>query len=358
MIDLRSDTVTKPTPEMRKAIAEAEVGDDVFGDDATVNELERATAELLGKEAALFVPSGTMANQLAIRVHTRHGDEVLLERGAHIFNAEAGAAAALGGVTCRTIDGRRGIFTADDLLASLRPPNVHHAPQRLVCVENTHNVGGGTVWPLGILAELAAAARDRGLAVHMDGARLWNATAATGTPERGYAAHCDTVSVCYSKGLGAPVGSALVGSAKLIGIARHFRKMYGGGMRQAGILAAGALHALRHHRQRLTEDHDNARALAAALAQIPGVILEGGPVETNIVRFCVPGDDADRIARALNGRGVLVLPTGPESFRAVTHLMISRQDIDAALDIFREVMESARDPLRSSRQPQVGPVTA
>lgn len=358
MIDLRSDTVTRPTPEMRKAIAEAEVGDDVFGDDPTVNELERATAELLGKEAALFVPSGTMANQLAIRVHTRHGDEVLLERGAHIFNAEAGAAAALAGVTCRTIDGRRGIFSADDLLGVLTSPDVHHAPQRLVCVENTHNVGGGSVWPLGILAELAATAHDRGLTVHMDGARLWNATAATGTPERGYAAHCDTISVCYSKGLGAPVGSALVGSAKRISVARHFRKMYGGGMRQAGVLAAAALHALRNHRQRLPQDHENASALAAALAQIPGVLLEGGPPETNIVRFCVPGDDAHRIVRALQDSGVLLLATGPESFRAVTHLMVSRQDIDAASNALREVIESARNPLRSARQPQPGPVPA
>jgi threonine aldolase len=358
MIDLRSDTVTQPTDEMRRAMAEAEVGDDVFGDDPTVNELERVTAELLGKEAAVFVPSGTMANQLALRVHTRHGDEILLEGGAHILNYEAGAAAALAGVMCRTIEGRRGVFTADDLLNVLRRPDVHNAPQRLVCVENTHNVGGGSIWPLGTLAELSAAGHDRGLALHMDGARLWNATAATGTPERGYAAHCDTVSVCYSKGLGAPVGSALVGSAKLIGVARRFRKMYGGGMRQAGILAAGALHALQHHRQRLIDDHANARALAEGLIQIPGVMLDGGPVETNIVRFRIPGEDAQRIATALRDRGVLLLPIGPESFRAVTHLMITRENIDAALAALREIIEAARDPLRPSRQAHGGPVPA
>jgi len=346
MIDLRSDTVTRPTPEMRRAMAEAEVGDDVFGDDPTVKELERATAELLGKEAAVFVPSGTMANQLALRVHTRHGDEVILESGAHVFEAEGGAAAALAGVMCRRLEGRRGIFTADDLLASLTAPDVHHAPQRLVCVENTHNVGGGSVWPLGTLAELSAVTREHGLAVHMDGARLWNATAATGTPERAYASHCDTVSVCYSKGLGAPVGSALVGPAPLIQTARRYRKMYGGGMRQAGVLAAGALHALRHHRQRLADDHANARALAQGLAHIPGILLDDSRLETNIVRFRLPGADARRIVTALHSRGVALLPTGPDSFRAVTHLDITPDDIPAALQTLTAVLTNDRARLQ------------
>src|SRR5688572_10444514 len=205
MIDLRSDTVTKPTPAMRRAMAEAEVGDDVFGEDPTVNELERATADLLGKEAAVFVPSGTMANQLAVRLHTRTGDEVLLEAGSHVYNNEAGAAASLSGVTCRTLAGRRGIFTAADLLAALRPDDVHHAPATLVCVENTHNAGGGSVWPVEELADLAGAARGRGLRLHMDGARLRNASAASGVPQRRYAEPCDSVSACFSKGLGAPV---------------------------------------------------------------------------------------------------------------------------------------------------------
>src|ERR1700722_4064558 len=210
VVDLRSDTVTRPTPAMRKAMAEAEVGDDVFGEDPTVAELERQTAELLAKEAALFVPSGTMGNELAVRLHTNSGDEILLEAGAHIFNYEAGGVAALSGVTCRLIQGKRGIFSAADVLAALRPADVHHSPIKLVCVENTHNVGAGSVWPISALAEVSAAARSRGLAVHMDGARLWNAAVASGIPESQFASHCDSISVCFSKGLGAPVGSALV----------------------------------------------------------------------------------------------------------------------------------------------------
>ena len=338
MIDLRSDTVTKPTQAMRRVIFEAPVGDDVFGDDPTVNELERLTADLLGKEAALFVPSGTMANQLAVRTQTHSGDEILLEAGAHIFNSEAGAAASLSGVTCRPIHGRRGILTASDLLAVLTSSDVHHAPQRMVCIENTHNTGGGSVWPLETLAELSAAAREHGLAMHMDGARLWNAAAASGIPERDFAAHCDSVSVCFSKGLGAPVGSALAGSAKLIARARHYRKMYGGGMRQAGLLAAAALHALRHHRQRLVDDHANAQTLARGLQQIPGVELDCVPCETNIVRFRAPGRDASGIVASLRRQGVALLDVGPECFRAVTHLEISAADIQTALRVIREVI--------------------
>jgi threonine aldolase len=347
MIDLRSDTVTKPTPAMRRAIAEAEVGDDVFGEDPTVNALERATADLLGKEAAMFVASGTMANQLAVRLHTRPGDEALMETGAHVFGKEAGAAAALSGVTCRLIEGRRGIFTAGDLIAALRPLDIHHAPTRLVCVENTHNGGGGSVWPLATLAELSAAVRSRGLKLHMDGARLWNASIASGIAERAYAEHCDSVAVCFSKGLGAPVGSALAGPTEFIDRARRFRKMLGGGMRQAGLLAAGALHALRHHRERLAEDHANARTLAAGLAEIPGIELEASDVETNIVRFRTVGRDAPMIAKALAECGVLVFATGPESIRAVTHLMISEDDVRRALRIIREVMVRA-EPIQST----------
>jgi len=337
MIDLRSDTVTKPTPAMRKAMADAEVGDDVFGEDPTVAELERTTAELLGKEAALFVPSGTMSNELAVRMQTTSGDEILVEAAAHIFNHEAGAPAVLSGVTCRLIHGQRGIFTAADLLNKLRPPDVHHCPTKLVCVENTHNEGSGSVWPLATLAELSAAALSNGLAVHMDGARLWNAAAAGGATEAQYARHCDTISVCYSKGLGAPVGSALVGSNELIQRARRFRKMWGGGMRQAGIIAAGALYALRNNRRRLAEDHANARKLADGLAQIRGVEL-AGPIETNIVRFAIPGKNAAAIVKALRERRVLVFDTGPQSIRAVTHLQVSSGDIDSALIAFGQVL--------------------
>ena len=323
---------------MRKAMAEAEVGDDVFGDDPTVRELERTTAELLGKEAALFVPSGTMGNELAVRMHASSGDEIIVEASSHIFSAEAGAPAALSGVTCRLIQGKQGIFTASDLLGVLRQPDVHYAPQKLVCVENTHNVGAGKVWPLETLAELAAAAHQRGLAVHMDGARLWNAAAASGISEKQYASHCDTASVCFSKGLGAPVGSALVGSADQIARARRFRKMWGGGMRQAGIIAAGALYALRHHRARMAEDHANARKLAEGLSQIPGVELLGAPFETNIVRFRIPDRSAADIVAALKSRGVLILSTGADSMRAVTHLQVSAADIEEVLGKFSQVL--------------------
>ena len=305
MIDIRSDTVTRPTPEMRRAIAEAEVGDDVFGDDPTINQLERTTADLLGKEAAMFVPTGTMANQLAVRLHTQGGDEVLLESGAHIFGKEAGAASALHGVTLRTISGQRGIFTADDLLAALRPIDVHHPPTTLVCVENTHNVGGGSVWPLATLVELSKAVRQRGLKFHMDGARIWNAAVASGVSERTYAGLCDTVAVCFSKSLGAPIGSALAGPADLIARGRRFRKMLGGGMRQAGMLAAAALYALDHHRSRLADDHLNARALAEGLSHLPGVRIDVSSVQTNIVRFSIPGIDAAAFAEACASVGCL-----------------------------------------------------
>jgi threonine aldolase len=338
MIDLRSDTVTQPTPAMRKAMAEAQVGDDVFGEDPTVQQLEHETAELLGKEAALFVPSGTMGNELAVRLHTTSGDEIIVEAGSHIFNHESGGAAALSGVTCRLIHGRRGIFSPDDLLPLLRPSNVHHSPTKLVCVENSHNEGGGAVWPLAVLAELSKAVHERGLPLHMDGARLWNAAVASGTSEREFAEHCDSISVCFSKGLGAPVGSALAGTSEMILRARRFRKMWGGGMRQAGILAAGALHALHHHRQRLAEDHANARKLAEGLSQMGHLELIGSPVQTNIVRFRVPGKSVQTIVKSMKDVGVLLLPTGSDTIRAVTHLQVSSADIDATLAAFSKVL--------------------
>jgi threonine aldolase len=338
MIDLRSDTVTRPTPAMRKAMAEAEVGDDVFGEDPTVIALERETAELLDKEAALFVPSGTMGNELAVRLHTSSGDEILLEAGAHVFNHEAGGAAVLSGVTCRLLHGERGIFKADDVIAAIRPANVHYAPVKLVCVENTHNEGSGMVWPVAALAEVAAAARSSGLAMHMDGARLWNAAVASGISEKQFASYCDTVSVCFSKGLGAPVGSALVGTRDMIERGRRFRKMWGGGMRQAGILAAGALYALKNHRKRMSEDHAHAKKLAEGLGQIKGVELLGTPIQTNIVRFRLPGKNAGAVVAGLKERGVLVFGTGTDSVRAVTHLEIGRADIETALQSFRQVI--------------------
>jgi threonine aldolase len=338
MIDLRSDTVTKPTPEMRKAMAEAEVGDDVFREDPTVMALERETAELLGKEAALFVPSGTMGNELAVRLHTTSGDEIIADAGCHIFNHEAGGAAALSGVTCRLIHGNRGIFTAAEMLAVIRNPDVHFSPVKAVCVENSNNSGSGSVWPIETLAQLSRTAKSRGLAVHMDGARLWNAAVASGVSEKQYAGHCDTVSVCFSKGLGAPVGSALVGSKELIERARRFRKMWGGGMRQAGILAAGALFALRNNHQRMNEDHANARKLAEGLASIYGIELLGVPLQTNIVRFRTKQKEAAAVVAGLKDYGVLVLATGPDSIRAVTHLQVSSTDVDFALNTLNRVI--------------------
>jgi threonine aldolase len=338
IIDLRSDTVTQPTPAMREAMAQAEVGDDVFGDDPTVLQLEAETAAILGKEAALYTPSGTMANQLAIRCHTEPGDELLVEGQAHLYYYESGGPAALAGVMCRCLQGERGVFTAGDVEASVRPPDQHFPPMRLLCVENTHNRGGGKVWPLERIHEVAGAARKHGLRLHLDGARLWNATVASGIAEREYAAPFDTVNVCFSKGLGAPVGSALAGSRAFIERARRFRKMFGGGMRQAGIIAAGALHALRHHRARLAEDHANAKALAVGLSSIRGLEVKVADVETNMVRFRVLTMPAQVLVEKLQARGVSVLPLGPDTIRAVTNLMVSAEDMPVAVTRTAEVL--------------------
>jgi threonine aldolase len=339
VIDLRSDTVTKPTPAMREAMARAEVGDDVFGDDPTVKELEGQTAEFLGKEAALFVPSGTMANQLALRGHTQPGDEILVDANAHVYYYEGGAPAALSGVMCRCLNGQRGVFTGADVEAALRPADQHFAPTRLVCVENTHNRGGGKIWSLEQTQHVAAAARKHGLQLHLDGARLWNASVASGIPERDYASHFDTVSVCFSKGLGAPVGSALVGSRGFVERARRFRKMFGGGMRQVGIIAAGALFALRHHRDRLAEDHANAKALASGLAALSGLEVDPAEVETNMVKFRVRSLPAQQFVDRVRAQRVLVLPVGPDTIRAVTNLMVSAEDIQAAIAIIAGIMK-------------------
>jgi threonine aldolase len=342
LIDLRSDTITLPTPAMRQAMAEAPVGDDVFGEDPTIRQLERETAEILGKEAALFMPSGTMANQVALRTHTEPGDEVVLHADSHICFYEAGAPAALSGVTCRLLPGRRGIFTADELRAALPQADVHFPRTKLLCVENTHNRGGGSVWPIGQIAEVAQAARQAGLKTHMDGARLWNASVAAGIPESRYASGFDSVSVCFSKGLGAPVGSALAGGEEFIARARRFRKMFGGGMRQGGIIAAGALYALRNHRARLCDDHANARTLAQALAAMPGVELDPADVQTNIVFFRVRSMPAGELEAGLRDAGVLVLALGADRVRAVTSLMVDEQAIAEAIAVFRSQMTIAK----------------
>ncbi|HEY8506553.1 MAG TPA: low-specificity L-threonine aldolase [Gemmataceae bacterium] len=340
VIDLRSDTVTRPTPGMRAAMAAAEVGDDVFDDDPTVHRLQERVAEMLGKEAALFVPSGTMSNQIAVRVHTRPGDELLCDTTSHIYTWEAGAPAALSGVTCRPIDGDSGVLDVAQLRDKIRPDNEHYVRTRLVCLENTHNRGGGRVYPPEKIRAIAEWARANGLAMHLDGARLWNAAVASGIPLAEWARPFDTVSVCFSKGLGAPVGSALVGPRELIGPARRVRKLFGGGMRQAGVLAAAALYALEHHIDRLAEDHRNAQVLAEAFRDVPGLRLDPPQVETNLVWAEVDpalGAAADVAAR-LREAGVLVACTGPGVIRAATHLDVSAGQAARAAEVIRRTL--------------------
>lgn len=331
VIDLRSDTITKPTLAMREAMARAEVGDDVYGEDPSVQRLEEQVAGLLGKQAALFVPSGTMSNQIGLLLHTRPGDEVLVSEAAHMIWDESGAGAALAGVQFREL-GTRGVFTPDDVSNARKPERYFHPRTRLVCVENTHNRSGGRVFPQASVVAIAERAKELGLGLHLDGARLWNAAVASGRAASELAAPFDTVSVCFSKGLGAPVGSALCGSREDILRARRFRKMLGGGMRQAGILAAAALHALEHHRERLVVDHEHARMLASALERLPGFQVEAP--ETNIVVMHHEANGCSELADALAQRGVLAGLLDAHTLRLVTHLDISpEQARDAAAAI-------------------------
>ncbi len=332
MIDLRSDTVTQPTADMRQAMLAAPVGDDVLGDDPSVNELEAYVAMLLGKEAAVYMPSGTMTNQVALRSHTQPGDEVILESEAHIYYYEGGGPAALSGVSCRLLPGEGGVFSAAAVEKVLRPADPHFPRTRLVCVENTHNRSGGRIFPLEAIREIAAVCERNSLQLHMDGARFWNACIATGISPKDYAAPFDTLSVCFSKGLGAPVGSALVGSAEKMSTARRFRKMFGGGMRQAGMIAAGALYALQHQFERLADDHQNAQRLARQLQGMKGILIDPDAVETNIVNFEVTEFGAGEVVKALAKEGVAVLATGSHKIRAVTNLMVNAEQIDQAVD--------------------------
>ncbi len=330
-VNLYSDTQTRPGPEMRAAMAAAEVGDEQRGTDPTVNELQERVAELLGHEAALFMPSGTMCNQIAIRLHTRPlGDEIYVHRWAHPVIAEAGGTAALAGAMVSHLDGDGGFFDGATLEAALRDPGDRHQPRsRLVSVEQTTNVTGGRVWPLAMIEEVLAVAAEHGLRTHLDGARLLNATTASGRSAADYAARFDTAWIDFSKGLGAPVGARLAGSAELIEEAWRYKQMYGGAMRQAGIVAAGALYALDHNVERLAEDHENARALAAALAQVDRVTIDPATVESNIVLFWVP--DAAGLVAALAERGVEMSLIGP-FVRAVTHLDVDRAGVERAAD--------------------------
>jgi threonine aldolase len=341
-VDLRSDTVTRPTPAMRAVMAEAQLGDDVFGEDPTVNRLQERVAEILGKEAALYVPSGTMSNLIGVRVHCRPGDEMICEAGCHIFNFEQSGYAQLSGVAARPVEGEQGVMRLEQIEGLLRPDNLHLARTRLVCLENTHNRGGGKILPYENVKAICRWAWEHGLRTHLDGARLFNAVVATGIEAARWAQHFDTVSVCFSKGLGAPVGSALAGPKELIDEALRHRKVLGGGMRQAGVIAAGALYALEHHIDRLAEDHEHARRLAAGIRQIDKLQLVGDAVETNMLFFRVhPAcGTAAEFAAKLKQHGLLMLATGPATIRAVTHLDVTSADVDRAIEILKEAAQS------------------
>lgn len=330
VVDLRSDTVTRPTAAMRRAIAEAEVGDDVLGDDPTVQRLERAVAERLGKEAALFFPSGVMANQTAVMVLSRPGTEVIIEADGHILNYENGAAARWSGIQLRPLAAPHNLMSAELVRAAVRPASRYSVRTSLVCLENTHNAGGGRVLPLDALRAIRAIADEHRLPIHLDGARLWNASVASGVAERDYGALADTVMVTLSKGLGCPVGSLLAGDEATIARAWEVRRQLGGGMRQSGILAAAGLYALEHHRDRLAQDHANARLLAQLAGAIDGVrVIEP---ETNIVMMDLPdgAPDAGTVIGQLAGHGVLFSQFGPRRLRAVTHMDVDEAGVRAA----------------------------
>ena len=344
LIDFRSDTVTKPTPPMRKVMFEAEVGDDVFGEDPTVNALQEKVARILGKEAAIFVPTGTMANQLSIRSHTQPGDEVVIEAAGHAFNSESAAGAALSGVSFFLLKGVRGIIEASQVEEVIRGTDHHQPVTKLICLENTHNFGGGTVYPIEKMREIWQLAKSRGLAVHLDGARLWNASVASGIKPHEYAQYADSVSVCLSKGLGAPIGSLIAGSKTFIDRVHRFRKMYGGGMRQVGIIAAAGIYALDHHLDRLKEDHENAKRLALGLKEFKGIAIEPEHVETNIVIFDVAqtGMTAPQIAEAMKKEGVLIYAFRKDKIRMVTHLDVNLDDVETALKAFRKILRNPK----------------
>ena len=341
-IDFRSDTVTKPSPGMRQAIANAEVGDDVIDTDPAVERLQSLCAEMLGMEAAIFMPSGSMTNQIAIRVHCQPGDEFICESGCHIYNYEQGAFAQLSGVSSKTVDGDFGVLHVDQLRNLIRPDNEHLVSTRLVCLENTHNRGSGRIQPYKNVVEICQWAGEKGLRRHLDGARLFNAAVASGIAVADWAKHFDTVSVCFSKGLGAPVGSALAGSKELIKRARRARKLFGGGMRQAGIIAAGALYAMENNIERLAEDHANAQVLARAIRQSEGLTLQPDAVDTNILISHVDPSlgTASEFVDAMRVEGILAMATAPQLIRLVTHLDVSAEQVAKACEVIKRVADS------------------
>jgi threonine aldolase len=340
LVDLRSDTLTMPGPEMRRAMAEAEVGDDVFGEDPSINRLEERAAGLMGKEAAVYVATGTMGNLLAILSLAGSGQEVIADADSHLFQSEGAGAAALGGIQIRQVPTEDGVLGAGQVRAAVRATDDHHQPlTAAVCVENTHNRHGGVVWPIEALRAVREAAGEHGIAVHMDGARIFNAAVALGVPTEEIAATADTVTFCVSKGLGAPVGSILCGPARTIERARRWRKAVGGGWREAGVLAAAGLWALDHMVERLAEDHANARTLADGLAELPGVRIDLDRVQTNIVRFEVPELGAREFAAACRARGVLG-GASSAGVRFVTHYGIEAADVQRALSVCSEVLSA------------------
>ena len=339
-IDLRSDTVTRPSPKMRAAMAEAEVGDDVYGEDPTINRLESHAAELFGKEAALFVPTGTMGNTIAIKLHTQHGEEVLCDARSHVLDWELSMVAWFSGCLVRPVATQDGILTWEQIEPALRSFGPHNAPTTLISLENTHNIAGGTVYQLETIDEICAQAHERGIKVHMDGARIFNASVATNTPVARIARDVDSVMFCLSKGLGAPVGSMLVGTGNAIAQGRLYRKRLGGGMRQAGVLAAAGLIALEESPARLAEDHRNARFLAERLAELPGIRIDPTQVRTNIVIFDISalGITTAELSRELESHGLLANGVGENRMRIVTHQDVSRADCERAAELLTEVI--------------------
>ncbi len=341
IVELRSDTYTKPSPGMRQAIAAADVGDDMVGEDPTVNSLEARMADLLGKEAAVFACSGTQSNQMGVWTHCTAGDELLIDETGHIANYEAGAPAVLSGVSVRRVPGEGGLIDVEILDAALRPGNQHFSPTRLVCLENSTNLGGGRTYPLEQIARVGAWAREHGFKTHLDGARLFNACVARCYAARDVARHFDTVSICFSKGLGCPMGSILVGSKTEIVRARRARKLFGGALRQAGIPAAACLYALDHNIDRLAIDHQNARVFAETIADIDGIHVAVDDVETNLVFFELDAafGTAAQLSAALRERGVRINPAGgPQRLRACTHLDVDRTGVLRAAEAIRECL--------------------
>lgn len=327
---------------MREAMAKADVGDDVFRDDPTVNQLQERLAGLFGRESALFVPSGTMGNQLSLAAHTRPGDEVIAESGAHIFQWEAGAPAVLSGLSVYAVQGTRGVITTEQVASRIRPDDEHYTRTRVVAIENTHNYSGGCIFPLDDIKSLRKLTRDRGIMLHLDGARLWNAHVATGISFAEYGALVDSASLCFSKGMGCPVGSVVVGDRDFIERARRARKRFGGGMRQAGILAAACLYALDHNLKLLAGDHSNALLLARVLKDVRGVAVDLDTVQTNIVYFDVKdtGKTADQVVERLEAQGVRLIALGPTRLRLVTHIDVDKAACEYAADVLRRVLSA------------------